>query len=98
MVTACSSATNAIGEAYRHHYGYADIMFAGGSEAPITETPVGGLPLSMKALSPLKILTGRQIPFDKKRDGFVMGEGATVLVLEEYEHAVNRGAISRQRL
>ena len=92
MVTACSSATNAIGEAYRHiKHGYADIMFAGGSEAPITELSVGGF-TSMKALSLSQNPNRASIPFDKKRDGFVMGEGATVLVLEEYEHAVNRGA------
>ena len=75
MVTACSSATNAIG----------------GSEAPITELSVGGF-TSMKALSLSQNPNRASIPFDKKRDGFVMGEGATVLVLEEYEHAVNRGA------
>ena len=85
-------ATNAIGEAYRHiKHGYADIMFAGGSEAPITELSVGGF-TSMKALSLSQNPNRASIPFDKKRDGFVMGEGATVLVLEEYEHAVNRGA------
>ena len=66
-------------------------MFAGGSEAPITELSVGGF-TSMKALSLSQNPNRASIPFDKKRDGFVMGEGATVLVLEEYEHAVNRGA------
>ncbi len=92
MVTACASATNAVGEAYRHiKDGYADIMFAGGSEAAITELSIGGF-TSMKALCTSTDPNRASIPFDKDRSGFVMGEGATVLVLEELEHALLRNA------
>lgn len=91
-VTACSSSTNAIGEAYRAiKHGYEDIIFAGGSEASITELGVGGF-TSMKALSTSKDSTRASIPFDKDRNGFVMGEGAGILVLESFEHATKRGA------
>lgn len=92
LVTACASATNAVGEAYRHiKDGYADIMFAGGSEAAITELSIGGF-TSMKALCTSTDPDRASIPFDKDRSGFVMGEGATILVLEELEHALARNA------
>lgn len=92
IVTACASATNALGEAYRHiKDGYADMMFAGGSEAAITELSIGGF-TSMKALTTSTDPNRASIPFDKERSGFVMGEGATIIILEELEHAINRGA------
>ncbi len=92
-VSACATASHAIGDAYRIvQYGDADVMVCGGSEAPITPMGLGGFN-SMKALStrnddPEKASR----PFDLQRDGFVMGEGAGSLVLEELEHAVKRGA------
>lgn len=92
VVTACASGTNAIGDSF--HYirdGYADIMLAGGAEASITELGIGGF-ASMKALHGGDDPMRASIPFDKERSGFVMGEGSGVLVLEEYEHAVKRGA------
>ena len=74
MVTACASSTNAIGEAYRAiKNGYEEIIFAGGSEASITYLGIGGF-TSMKALSRSKDKTRASIPFDKDRNGFVMGE------------------------
>ncbi len=92
IVTACASATNALGEAYRHiKDGYADMMFAGGTEAAITELSIGGF-TSMKALTTATDPNRASIPFDKERSGFVMGEGATILILEELEHAIKRGA------
>ncbi len=92
VVTACASATNAIGEAFRQiRDGYSDIMLSGGTESCISELGIGGF-TSMKALSESTDPKRASIPFDKERDGFVMGEGAGVLVLEEYEHAVARGA------
>ncbi len=92
VVTACASATNAIGEAFRQiRDGYADIMLSGGSESCVSELGIGGF-TSMRALSESEDPKRASIPFDKERGGFVMGEGAGVLVLEEYEHAVNRGA------
>ena len=92
LVTACASSTTAIGEAYRHiKDGYADMMFAGGSEAAITELSIGGF-TSMKALCTSTDPNRASIPFDKERSGFVMGEGASILVLEELEHALNRNA------
>lgn len=92
VVTACSAATNSIGEAFRYiRDGYLDIAFAGGSEAPINTIGVNGF-ANMRALStnPDKDLASR--PFDLNRDGFVIAEGAAVLILESYEHAVERGA------
>ncbi|MGN0658775.1 MAG: beta-ketoacyl-ACP synthase II [Emergencia sp.] len=92
VVTACASATNAIGEAFRQiRDGYADIFLTGGSESCISELGIGGF-TSMKALSESDDPKRASIPFDKDRNGFVMGEGAGVLLLEEYEHAKARGA------
>lgn len=92
IVTACASATNAIGDAFRQiRDGYMDVMLTGGSESCISELGIGGF-TSMKALSESEDPARASIPFDKERAGFVMGEGAGVLVLEEYEHAVARGA------
>jgi 3-oxoacyl-[acyl-carrier-protein] synthase II len=92
-VTACASGANAIGDAYRIiTYGDADAMIAGGAEAPITAISVGGF-ASMKALSTRNDdPTRASRPFDADRDGFVIGEGAGVVVLEELEHARKRGA------
>ena len=91
-VTACSSSTHAIGEAFRKiKDGYLDVCLCGGTESCITEFTIGGFN-NMKALSRSDDLTRASIPFDKERDGFVLGEGSGVLVLEEYEHAVRRGA------
>jgi 3-oxoacyl-[acyl-carrier-protein] synthase II len=92
VVTACSSATNAIGEAYRAiKDGYMDIAFAGGSEAPINEIGVPGFS-AMKALNSTNNINAASIPFDRRRSGFVMGEGAGLVIIEEYEHAIRRGA------
>jgi len=92
IVTACASATNAIGEAFRIiRNGYADVILTGGSEAPITSLALAGF-CSMKALSANNDPKTACRPFDINRDGFVMGEGAGILVLESYEHAINRGA------
>lgn len=91
-VTACAGGTNAIGEGFRAiRHGYEDIVFAGGSEASITNLGMGGF-TSMKALSTATDPKRASIPFDAERSGFVMGEGAAVLVLEELEHAKARGA------
>lgn len=91
-VTACASGTDAIGEGYRSiKDGYLDVVLCGGTEASINPLGVGGFS-SMKALSTSKDPLRASIPFDKERDGFVMGEGAGVLVLEELEHAKARGA------
>jgi 3-oxoacyl-[acyl-carrier-protein] synthase II len=92
-VSACASSTNAIIDAYTYiRIGYADMFFAGGSEATIIESGYGGFN-SMQAMSTNndEYKTASR-PFDKTRDGFVMGEGAGTLVLEEYGHAVKRGA------
>ncbi len=91
-VTACAGGTTAIGEAFRNiKDGYLDIVLAGGSEASITELGIGGF-TSMYALNENPDKNRASIPFDKERAGFVMGEGAGILVLEEYSHAIGRGA------
>ncbi|MBQ0042426.1 MAG: beta-ketoacyl-ACP synthase II [Lachnospiraceae bacterium] len=92
IVTACASGTNSIGEAYRSiQYGEADVMFAGGTEAAICPMGVSGF-TALTALSNSTDPERCSIPFDKDRSGFVMGEGAGVVVLEELEHAKARGA------
>ncbi len=93
MVTACTTSTHCIGEAGKSiRYGEADVMIAGGAEAVITELAVGGF-ASARALSTRNDdpATASR-PWDKERDGFVLGEGAGAVVLEEYEHARARGA------
>ncbi len=92
-VSACASSTNAIIDAFTYiRIGYADMFFAGGSESTIIESGFGGFN-SMQAMSTNNDeYKSASRPFDKTRDGFVMGEGAGTLVLEEYEHAVKRGA------
>lgn len=92
VVTACASSTNAIGEAFRSiRDGYAEVMATGGAESCITEFGIGGF-TAMRALSQAKDPMRASIPFDKEREGFVMGEGAGILILEEREHALARGA------
>lgn len=92
VVTACATSTHAIGEAFRAiKHGYADAIIAGGSEAAICPLAIAGFSSCM-ALSFSQDPKSASIPFDKRRDGFVMGEGAGVLILEEYEHAKARGA------
>ena len=92
MVTACASGTNAIGEALRLiRHGYADAMVAGGAEATVNALAAAGFS-NMRALSPSEDPNAASLPFDVRRAGFVMGEGAGVLVLEELEHAKQRGA------
>lgn len=91
-VTACAAATNAIGEAFHKiRDGYEDIMIAGGSEAAITPLAIAGFQ-SMRALHTGDDKARASIPFDAQRSGFVMGEGAGVVILEEYEHAKARNA------
>lgn len=91
-VTACAGGTNAIGDAFRNiRDGYQDVMIAGGCEASVTPLGIGGF-TSMKALSDSTDPKRASIPFDKERNGFVMGEGAGILILEELEHALKRGA------
>ena len=91
-VTACAGGTNAIGDAFRNiRDGYQDVMIAGGCEASVTPLGIGGF-TSMKALSDATDPSRASIPFDKERNGFVMGEGAGILILEELEHALKRGA------
>ncbi len=91
-VTACASGSNAIGEAVRAiRHGYADAVISGGAEASINECGVAGF-VNMQALSVSEDPDAASLPFDKRRGGFVIGEGAAALVLEEYEHAVKRGA------
>lgn len=92
VVTACASGTNAIGDAFRQiRDNYADIMLCGGTESCITPLGIGGF-TSLRALSEANDPTRASIPFDKERNGFVMGEGSGILILEEYEHAKVRGA------
>lgn len=92
IVTACASSTHAIGEAYKTiKYGSEDAIIAGGTEAAICELGIAGFE-NMKALSSSEDKTRASIPFDKERNGFVMGEGAAMVVLEEYEHAKKRNA------
>lgn len=92
IVTACATATHSIGEAYRAiKHGYADAIITGGSEASINELAIAGFTNCM-ALSKDNDPDSCCTPFDKRRSGFVMGEGAGALVVEEYEHAVARGA------
>lgn len=92
LSTACATGSTAVGEAYRAiKHGYADAMLCGGSEAAIHPLAVAGFG-QCKALSTAQTRDTASLPFDKRRLGFVMGEGAAVLILEEYEHAVNRGA------
>ena len=91
-VTACASGSNAIGEAMRHiRHGYADAVICGGTEAAITGIGVAGF-INMQALSTEEDADKASLPFDKRRAGFVIGEGAGALVIEEYEHAKARGA------
>ena len=93
VVTACATSTHAIGEAYRAiRHGYADAIIAGGSEACVMPLGIAGF-ANAKALSRSEDPKYASLPFNKNRGGFVMSEGAAVLVLEEYEHAVNRGAV-----
>ncbi|MDD6176108.1 MAG: beta-ketoacyl-ACP synthase II [Firmicutes bacterium] len=90
--TACATASTSIGEAYRAiRHGYAAAMICGGSEAAITPLAVAGFGNCM-ALSAASDKNAASLPFDRRRGGFIMGEGAAVLVLEEYEHAAARGA------
>lgn len=92
VVTACATGTNSIGEAFRTiQYGDADVMVAGGTESSITPIGIAGFS-SLTALSDSEDPTRCSIPFDKDRSGFVMGEGAGVVILEELEHAKKRGA------
>lgn len=91
-VAACTGGTNAVGDAF--HYirdGYAEAMLCGGTESAVTPLAVGGF-TSMRALTQTEDPSRASIPFDKERSGFVLGEGAAVLLLEELEHARRRGA------
>ena len=91
-VAACTGGTNAVGDAF--HYirdGYADVCLCGGTESAVTPLAVGGF-TSMRALTQTEDPCRASIPFDKERSGFVLGEGAAVLLLEELEHAKRRGA------
>ena len=92
MVTACATGTHSIGESFRMiKHGYQDVVLAGGTEAGITPLGIAGF-ANIKALTKAEDKTRASIPFDKERSGFVMGEGAGVVVLEELEHAKKRGA------
>lgn len=91
-VTACASGSNAIGEAMRLvRHGYADAVITGGAEAAVVPSAIAGF-VNMQALSASENPDEASLPFDKRRGGFVIGEGAAALVLEEYEHAKARGA------
>ena len=92
MVTACASGTHCIGESFRMiKYGYQDVVIAGGTEASITPIGIAGF-TNIKALSQATDKNRASIPFDKERNGFVMGEGAGIVILEELEHALKRNA------
>lgn len=92
VVTACATGNNCIGEAFRNiKYGHSDIIIAGGTEASIIESGIAGF-MALTALSESSDPNRASIPFDKDRNGFVMGEGAGILILEELEHALKRGA------
>ena len=92
VVSACATSTHAIGEAFRAiKYGMADAIIAGGTEAAVNELAIGGF-ANMKALTTAQDPAEACLPFDKRRGGFVMAEGAGIMILEEYEHAVKRGA------
>ena len=92
LVTACATGVSSIGAAYRSiKHGYSDIVISGGSEASITRAAIAGF-TNLKALNTNNDPKRASIPFDKERNGFVMGEGAGILILEELEHALKRGA------
>jgi fabF: beta-ketoacyl-acyl-carrier-protein synthase II len=91
VVTACATGTHSIGEAFRSiQHGEADVMVAGGTEASITPIGVAGF-TSLTALNTTDDVKKASIPFDQDRNGFVMGEGAGIVVLESLEHAQARG-------
>ena len=90
--TACATSSNTVGEAFRAiKFGYADAMIAGGAEATLNPLAIGGF-TNCQALSTTNDPKNASIPFDKRRDGFVIGEGGGILIREEYEHAKKRGA------
>jgi 3-oxoacyl-[acyl-carrier-protein] synthase II len=92
VVTACSAATNSIGEAFRYiRDGSIDVAFAGGAEAPINALGIGGF-ANLRALAQTEDIALASLPFDSRRSGFVIAEGAGVMILEDYEHAKKRGA------
>ena len=92
VVTACATSTNTIGEAFRAiRYGYADAILAGGSEATVNPLAIGGF-ANCKALTEATDPEAASLPFDRRRAGFVLGEGAAIVVLENYDHAIARGA------
>lgn len=92
IVTACASSTNAIGEAFRNiKHGYSDVIIAGGSEGTICEIGIAGF-AALTALSTSTDPNRASMPFDKERNGFIMGEGGATLILESLEHAQKRGA------
>lgn len=92
VVTACATSTNTIGEAFHAiKHGYADAILAGGTESTVNELSIAGF-TNCKALSTSEDPNAASLPFDARRGGFVMGEGAAILVLEEYEHAKKRNA------
>ena len=92
VVTACATGTNSIGDAFKIiQRGDADIMITGGSEAPITPLSLAGF-CSMKAMATNRDPLTASRPFDLERDGFIIGEGVGILILEEFEHAIKRGA------
>lgn len=92
VVTACATSTNAIGEAFRNiRYGYSDLIVAGGTESSITDIGVAGF-IACMALTNSTDPNRASIPFDAERSGFVIGEGAAIVIMEELEHAKGRGA------